>query len=248
MKFKLFVLLGILVNLCFQPIYAEEITVGFERFPPLISDGKVGFTIDMLRSIENISDLKFTITIMTYSRAKAMLKSGKIDLMGHTPYKQENQVFYTYAKELNWSIDTKSDLYATTKTKLNPENIRKKRLGVPFGNKEFHSEITGIPLEKFKEGLLENLLKMLKHGRLDAVTFERASTMSTIKKLKIPSVYYKQFPSIIVPAGLAVREDQKGSQLKKKLDILIRQVDQQQIFKDYLTFIKLPDSGIVPIP
>ncbi len=248
MKFKLFVLLGILVNLCFQPIYAEEITVGFERFPPLISDGKVGFTIDMLRSIENISDLKFTIMIMTYSRAKANLRSGKIDLMGHTPYKQENQAFYTYAQELNWSIDTKSDLYATTKTKLNPENIGENRLGVPFGNKEFFSEITGIPLEKFKEGHLENLLEMLKLGRLDAVTFERASTMSTIKRLKIPNAYYKQFPPVIIPAGLAVKVDQKGNQLKKKLDTLIQQVDQQQLFKDYFPFINLPDSGIVPIP
>ncbi|MCP4020649.1 MAG: hypothetical protein GY729_02300, partial [Desulfobacteraceae bacterium] len=231
MKLKLFALIGILINLWFQPVYAEKIKVGFEQFPPLITNDKMGYTIAMLRSIENISDLEFTIILMTYGRAKISLEDGQIDLMGHTPYKQENRVFYTYAQELNWSIDTKSDLYATAKTMLNPENIRKKRLGVPYGNKEFHSEITGIPLEKFQEGHLENLLKMLKSGRLDAFTFERSSTMSTIIKLKIPNIHYKQLPPVIIPAGLAVRNDQKGNQLKKKLDTLILQLDQQQIFK-----------------
>ncbi len=227
--------------------YAKEVVVGLEPFPPLIKSTTEGYTVSMLKEIEKVSDLTFKIKIMPYSRAKINLKRKQIDLMGHTPYKQENQVFYTYAQELNWSIDSKSDLYATNKANLKPENIGKESLGVPYGNKEFHSEITGIPIEKFKEGHLENLLKMLVLGRIDAFTFERASTMSTIKKLKIPNVYYKQFPSIIIPSSLAVRNDQKGNQLKKRLDNLIQQVDQQQIFKDYFTFINLPDSGIVQL-
>ncbi len=246
MKLKLLVI-GIFINLLCHSVFAEEIKVGLEPFPPLIIDEKTGYTVAMLRSIEKISDLKFSIWIMTYSRAKLQLESGHIDLMGHTPYKQESKEFYTYAQELKWTINTKSDLYAILKKNLNPKNIGKKRLGVPFGNKEFHSEITGIPLGKFKEGLLENLLKMLRLGRIDAFTFERASTMSSIRKLNIPNVNYRQLPPEIIPTSMAVRKDQKGKQLKKKLDILIDKLDQQQIFKDYLKFINLPDKGVVPL-
>ncbi len=247
MKLELFILLGILVNLCFYSIHAEEIIVGLEPFPPLISSDTEGYTVEMLHFIEGISDLEFTIVIMPYNRAKASLKNGQIDLMGHTPYKLENKEFYSYAQELNWSIDTKSDLYAMSIDNLDPKNIGLESLGVPFGNKEFHSEITGIPLEKFREGYLENLLKMLAFGRIDAFTFERASTMSTIIQLKIPNVYYRQLPPVIIPSSLAVRDDQDGDQLKKKLDALILQVDQDEIFRDYFIFINLPDSGIVPL-
>ena len=244
MKFKIIVI-GILVNLWCQPIFAEEIRVGLEPFPPLIISEKKGCTIAMLRSIEKISDLKFQIILMTYSRAKLQLKAGRIDLMGHTPYKQENREFYTYALELKWTINTKSDLYAINKKYLNPKNIKKNKLGVPFGNKRFHSEITGIPLEKFTEGFLENLLKMLKLGRIDAFTFERASTMSSIGKLNISNVNYRQLPPVIIPASLAVRNDQKGKQLKKKLDTLIKKLNKQRIFKNYLKFINLPGRGVV---
>ncbi len=38
MKLNLFALLGILVSLWFQSINAEEIRVGLERFPPLITN------------------------------------------------------------------------------------------------------------------------------------------------------------------------------------------------------------------
>ncbi|MCP4021667.1 MAG: hypothetical protein GY729_07485, partial [Desulfobacteraceae bacterium] len=172
---------------------------------------------------------------------------GDLPLVVPTPYKRASRREYVYAPEVDGSIENKSDLYATTKTNLNPENIGKEKLGVPFGNKNFFAEITQIPLEKFREGLLEDLLRMLAIGRLDAFTFERASTMSTIKKLKIPNIHYKQSPPVIIPASLAVRNDQKGNQLKKKLDTLILQLDQQQIFKNYFTFISLPDSGIVPL-
>ncbi len=86
-------------------IHAENILVGLEPFPPLITEDKKGLSVELLRAVEKISDLRFKIKIMRYDLAKFRLKKGKRHLIGHTPYKVEVKEFYEYAQELDWSIN-----------------------------------------------------------------------------------------------------------------------------------------------
>lgn len=240
-------IIGVLALLFFftvQTSFAEEIEVGLEPLPPLIVDESTGLSVQLLKEVEKISDLTFSIKIMPYNRAKAGLKSGKLSLMGHTPHGQEVEAFYAYAQELEWSVPTNLDIFATDKNRLKPEVYKTlEPIGTPRGNKEFIAEVFGIPVDNFYEGSIDNLLKMLKMGRIEAFAFERASTMSTIKDLNLDGIYYKH--GFDISAGFAVPADSSGTRLKEKLDSLIKKVDQEAIFKEYLDYMSLPKTGEV---
>ncbi len=220
----------------------ETIRVGVESFPPMIISANEGYTIDMLRSIEQMSDLTFDIKAMSYSRAKGLLKAGRLDLIAHTPHQLETPDFYEYAQEINWSKDTVADFYAVEKSKL--ENYKDLKIGVPLGNKEFISELSGISLEQFQEATLESLIQMLEKGRIDLFWFERASTMITMKKLHLNNVYYMKFPEQAIPVGIAVRKNQQGDQLKARLEALLLEVDQTRIFAHFDQYLNMPSTGV----
>lgn len=231
--------------LCFQVTYAETVNVGLEPLPPFVEEDGTGLTIQLLKEAEKISDLKFNITIMPYSRAKKSLKNKKINLMGHTPYKLEEKSFFEYAVEVEWSQPTYTDLYAVKNENLNAAQLKKlERIGTLFGNSDFFSELFDLPKAHFHEAKMENLLIMLDKGRLDGILFERAATMSSISKAGLEhKVYYKTLANI--PVGLAVPKDSKGNALKQKLESLLQKIDQEKIFKEYLHYAKLPDEGVV---
>ncbi|MBT4088180.1 MAG: hypothetical protein HOE30_06785 [Deltaproteobacteria bacterium] len=242
---KLF-LISIGMVLTFQNSWAEEVRVNLEPLPPLVVDIETGLTLQLLREIEGISDLKFTITIGPYNRAKMALKDGRAALMGHTPHQLEAKEFYEYAQELKWSIPTKIDVYSLKKDNVSLGKYKTlKRIGTPRGNKEFISEVLGIPLNQFYEGKIENLFKMLAKGRIDAFLFERVSSQTSIKKLKLQGVYYHEV--MFVPASFAVQKTPQGTRLMKKLDALINKTNHTDIFKDYSKFMKLPKEGVVSL-
>lgn len=130
--------------------------------------------------------------------------------------------------------------------KLDPVKFKAdKFIGTPRGNEEFFSELYHIPIDHFYIGNLDNLLKMLGAGRIDIFLFERASTMTYVKKIAIKNVFYKNID--MLGASLAVRKDEGGSKLKRRLDDLIRKTEKLQIFKEYLEYLKMPPNGIVPL-
>ena len=226
--------------------FSQVVKVGLEPFPPLINNDKSGFSIDLLREIEKISDIEFKMTIMPYNRAKWNLKHGVTDMIGHTPHMLETEDFFKYAVELDWHIPAKIDLYTMGKIEVDLFNIGENfKIGTPRGNEGFLSEITGIPESRFYSGSIDNLLKMLELKRIDSFIFERSSTMIHIKNLKIKNIFYKNMESIA--AGFAVQNNKQGIILKHKLDSIIRKIDKKKIFKEQMAFINLPDEGIVKL-
>lgn len=239
------IILALIFFIMSQPIYAEEIKVGFEAMPPLIIDKDNGFTIQMLKEIEKKTDLKFTITIMPYNRAKYALKTGEIDLVGHTPYQMETPNFYEYAIDIDWSVITKIDLYSIKTDYLSGDGYKNlKKIGTPRGNEGFISELFNIPKENFYVNELDNLVKMLNSKRIDVILFERSASMSTIQKLKFNTIQYKLLDDSI-KAGFAVTKDSNGKRIKALLENAIKNIDQETIFKDYFRYISLPDKGMV---
>jgi hypothetical protein len=226
------------------PLAAQTIQVGLEPMPPLINDANSGYTINLLRAIEGVSTLKFNIVIMPYSRGRLSLKNSEIDLLGHTPYQSETKDFYQFAQEVKWSAPVKTDFYA-----LKPEHLKPgpgAKVGVPRGNKDFASEVSGVPTQQIFDGAdLDGLVQMLALGRLDAIWWERASTMATIKQLKAENILYKEVPG--PSAGLAVRTDAKGSKLKADLEAALKKVDTKKLFAAYSIYTGMPASGTVSV-
>lgn len=226
------------------PLASQTVQVGLEPMAPLINDANSGYTINLLKAIEGVSTLRFTIVVMPYSRGRMSLKNGEIDLLGHTPYQAEAKDFFEFAQEIKWSVLVKTDFYA-----LKPEHLKPgpgAKVGVPRGNKEFASEVTGIPVQQINDSAdLDNLVQMLALGRLDAIWWERASTMTSIKKLKTENILYKEVPG--PSAGLAVGKGAKGSKLKADLETAIQKVDTKKIFAAYNPYITMPASGNVSI-
>lgn len=221
----------------------EEVTVGVEPFPPLITEDGGGYTINMLKELEKACNFKFKIEVMSYTLAKYSLQNGSVDLIAHTPYKSEVEEFYEYAQEVNWSIGVATDYYSLDKEKL--KSPEKYTIGTPSGNAKFYSEILGIPVDNFFEGELENLLRMLAVDReIDIFLFERGSTMSKIKELNLKNIYYKEIP-LSIDASMAVRKSEEGDQLRQRLEQCMTKVDLEKIFERQLFYVNMPDSGIV---
>ncbi|OHD06466.1 MAG: hypothetical protein A2086_01815 [Spirochaetes bacterium GWD1_27_9] len=238
-KITIFIMLTFILTV----ITAQQtVSVGVEPFPPMINEDGTGFTIDLLHEIEKVSDFKFDIKIYPYNRAKIELSLGTLDLIGHTPYKVETEEFYQYAQEIDWNIPTITDIYVKNKNNLNKID-KLKKIGIPRGNKEFASSVTGIKIEQFYEGEINSLLKMLSTGRIDAFWFERVSSMTTLKKLGITDIYFKQLPTQKISIGLAVKKDDKGDKLRKKLEDSLKKIDQNKVFAAYYEYANLPEIG-----
>lgn len=248
MRIKIVFLAWCLVSLMVFQAQAEVVRVGLEPFPPLITEDGKGHSVDMLRAIEKMSDLKFDIKIMTYVQAKEGLKEGKLDLIGHTPQGKEAKEFYAYAQDLKWGIVTITDIYGLNKADIGPNKYKTlKLIGTPKGNKEVYNEIFGIPLENFYEGDMDTLLKMLEKGKLNAYIFERASTMYSIKKLKLKNIQYRMLDDSI-RASFAVRKDERGNKLRDKLDGYMKQANIMSTLSGYYQFINLPMEGSITSP
>jgi len=212
--------------------------------PPLIIDENKGITIDFLKYIEQISDYQFEIKIMNYVRAKKNLKDGFVDMIGHTPLGLETESFYDYAIELEFSIPTKSDFF--TRIPLESDaDLSSMIIGVPSGNENFLSSLSGIPVENFVTGRIENLLNMLKAERIDAFWFERVSTFTIIDEMGLKGLYYNRFPDYEIPVSLAVRNDEEGLSLSMKFNEIIEMIDYEEMYKNYLNIVQLEDKGIV---
>lgn len=224
-------------------IKAQEVIVALEPFPPFVDENAQGLSIDMLREIEKYSDLSFKVLIMTYARAKHELKHHRIDIAGHTPKNLETEAFYKYAAELEWQIQTTSDLFSFDPAHLEISNIKPKRIGTTTGNAVFLAEQLGVDSSLFVEvRTLEQLVDIFIKGRIDVLLFERASVMTLLNEKSVYGVHYKSVG--IIPASMAVHGGEKGRNLKIKMDNVIKTLDLDSIFSGYLHYIHLPTDGI----
>ncbi len=242
MKSRFLILL--LFALHWLPLGAQEVEVRLEPFPPLVNEDGSGLAAELLAELEQASGLKFNIRIMPYSRAKHEVRMGAADMLGPVPLGKETDEFYGWARELDWHFDTRSDLYALEPENLDPDNLEALIIGVPRGNGEFFSELTGVPVDQFRESSLTNLARMLATGRVDALLFERASTFDTLSRLGIEGVHYRNLFSI--PAGFAVHGE-NGRELAEELDVMLGEIDSLSVTSAYQRFLELPDEGVVSL-
>lgn len=241
-------LLVLLSAFVFRIGFAQEqqiVTVGLEPFPPFIDKSGQGLTVNMFKEIEQLTNLKFEVNIMTYARAKYQLSRNMLTIAGHTPKNLESDDFYQYAIELDWKIDTTSDLFTFDEKYFDLSNVASGKIGTTTGNAGFLAEILKIDQSRFIEVKeLNHLVSMFVSGRIDVLVFERASVMHLLQERNVKNVFYKSIGQ--VPASIAVANTDQGKRLKKILDDAIRQLDTDKIFASYLKYTKLPETGVVP--
>lgn len=229
---------------------AQDIHIGIEPFPPLLTVDKEGYVVDMLKAIEGISDLTFHFHIMNYARAKIELQKNNLDMVGLTPKGYETTEFYEYAEDLDWSITAKVDLFTLDKKYVNTKISSVQTIGTLRGNADFFSELLNISRDKFIEvSSLPQLIKMLQRQRLNAVIFERASTISTFEKFRddeVGNIYYQNL--VEIPASFAIRKSKSSNQLKKKIDGLLIKIKSNRYFTSYFEYQKLADTGTLNFP
>lgn len=242
------VAIGCLVALALAPSLASGaiqdsrvLRVGLEPFPPLIVDNNTGYSVDWLRALAKEAGMTLRISIVPYSRAKAGLKNGKLDVIGHTPVGMETQDFYTYAAELDHRVATKLDAFSLGEQGLDSSNFEGKSIGTPYGNAKFIAEAIDLPQSQFVEAPLPNLVHMLLAGRINTIVFERASVVSHIPEETDMTIHYRLIAQI--DAGFAVRRDRP--QLLKQLNEASRRVNAANIYKAYSNLLNWPDRGTV---
>jgi len=242
-------LLGTIVSvmLVSSICFAEPVTVRvkLEPFPPLVNPDGSGLAPQLLKHLEGLSELRFDIEVMSYSRAKFLLQNGEADLIGPVPVGMESKEFYLDAIELDWQVDTAADLYVMDRKLLDNKALHEFDIGTPLGNARFFAELTGVPARNFVEATLESLVQMLAIGRIDVLLFERASTLSMLGGMDIDDVYYRNL--ITIPAGFAVRSDNNGRQLKTYLDALLRDADISGLLAEYERYMNMPAEGPVSL-
>ncbi len=233
----------VLLLLIMISLYSELIKVGLEAFPPMVRDQEHGFLINILKKMEENTGNHFQVILMPYNRAKSDLKKGQLDLIGLTPYGLETKEFYKYAQEIDLKIGVKTDLYVKDPNKL--KNIIKLKIGIPRGNEDFASQLLGINKEHFYIGDIDNLLRMLDAGRIDAFWFERMSTMKSLRSLIISDIHYQQYPEYVIDIGLAVQNNNQSNKIKNMIEDQLKIIDKSKILEDYDHYYNLPSKGIV---
>lgn len=236
-------LTGLLLGLLSIPASAEEIRVRLEPFPPLIRDDGGGLVVEMLRDVAREDDLALDIRTVSYSRAKYQLRNGEADLIGMVPLERETAQFYNYAHELDWQIETRADLFSHSSALLEGDTWREHRIGAPWGNAAFFSDMTELSVDRFVESSLPSLARMLRSQRIDVLLFERMSTMTTVKKLGLEGIHYRNLYEI--PAGFAVADSDRGRTLARRLEPLLRAASELALFQHYLDYADLPPRGAV---
>ena len=228
---------------------AEEIRVRLEPFPPLILENGGGPVVAMLKEAAAGQDLNLDIRTVSYSRARYQLRNGEADLIGLVPLERETPDFYDYARELNWHVEARADLFSHSPALLEGEGWREHRIGTPWGNAAFFSDMTGLSVDRFVESSLPSLARMLRSQRIDLLLFARMSTMETMADLGLEGIHYRNLYEI--PAGFAVADTERGQSLAQRLDALLAAPGELTGFEDYVDYTELPSRGVVgktPLP
>lgn len=222
---------------------ARELRVRLEPFPPLIREDGSGLVVQMLERLAREHALDLDIKIASYSRAKYQLRNGEADLIGLVPLERETDRFYDYARELDWHLNARADLFSHSRHLLDGDVWKRHRIGTPWGNAAFFSDMTGVDVDRFVESSLPSLARMLRGGRIDVLLFGRVSTMTTINELGLKDIHYRKLYEI--PAGFAVADNERGRSLQRRLAPLLAPPAEQALFSEYLDYADLPPRGVV---
>lgn len=234
---------GLLLGLVSVLASGNEIRVRLEPFPPLIRDDGGGLVVEMLKDVAREHDLSLDIRMVSYSRAKYQLRNGDADLIGLVPLERETAEFYNYARELDWHIDARADLFSHSPALLEDGTWQEHRIGTPWGNAAFFSDMTGLSVDRFVESSLPSLTRMLRSQRIDVLLFGRMSTMTTVGKLGLEGIHYRNLYEI--SAGFAVADSERGRSLAQRLELLLSGPVELDLFEDYLDYADLPQRGVV---
>lgn len=236
--------LSMFIVCCFGAVvFAQDITVVLEPFPPFVTADGGGIVPTLLKQIEGETGYTFNIQTMPFSRAKVMIMLGKADVLGIVAKGVEDPALYEKCHDIEWGFMTMSDVYATDPSAFT--SFTGKVVGTPFGNEYLAADVLGIDVAQVETAKLGNLFKMLELGRLDLIWFARDASMATIRDLG-GTFHYQTAPAGGLKAGLAVPNTPEGTALGQAISKALSNIDMTKEFPEYGALLKLPDTGVYP--
>lgn len=218
----------VLITLSVRAQGPYEIAVGLEHAPGLLQQNGKG-AIDMaLHDIEKKSDsFHFSITYLSYLRAKIELEKGHIDMIGLTPKDYETKDFYSYARETDWSLDTDLVLFCNTHSAL--DLAHGEMVGTPAGNEGFVAETLKMRGARFVTGTLVSLVKRLKKHRIPCIAFEQYSVLKLAHNNRIKQLYFKRIAK--VRGSFAFRKSFRNKKISKAIEEALRELNWNKYLK-----------------
>lgn len=170
------IIIGVYLTLLSLPIYSETLVVAAKRIEGMVDGRHKGLLIEQLRAIEKISDYTFTILVLPPARAVHMFEKGEADILLPHPFKTSPYSASMYTKE-SYIFFRKGDVLLKAYS-----DLKGKSVAVTRG---FHYNYHEI--KKYTDNIIvvsgdEIALRMLNHGRVDAVVGEKQSLLDVINE------------------------------------------------------------------
>ncbi len=229
---------------------AETVRVLAALAPPFIISEQSGYTITLLKKIEEQTDLTFNITVLpSFTRAWKLTASGQADLVLHTALEQESSDFDAQMIQSNWHLPVqpavfyKDPAYFARFLKATDGTEDKDlTVGIPYGNIHYGVQNLKLPNSTFQEAAMDSLVKMLDLGRVDVVWCMKLNVSQALLRNNIEGVYSSPYPegqSIRLGAGFA--NTKQGWRLKRKLDKVVGSLDLRRLLPEVYLYSEPPE-------
>jgi ABC-type amino acid transport substrate-binding protein len=180
MKSLNLLLLSAALTLSAASFSATQITIATDVWEGFSNEDGTGYYTDVFKAIYEPKGIAVVVKYLPYKRARDMLESGNVDVM-LGPYKGE-QVDGNYsAHPLEMDVVDAAVTPAMAASWQGIESLEGKKVGAISGN-EF-DQYASVKMQYREVSNLKSLLKMLNHGRIDAVLDYEADIVSMQQKL-----------------------------------------------------------------
>ena len=178
------VVVSLLFLLSFPAVAGETLVIAAKQIRGMIDSPSTGIFVNMLRAVEQASDMQFNILVLPPARAVHMFETGGADVLLPHPHKTSAfaKPIYTKKSYIFYQCDTEpSRTY---------EDLANRAVALTRGYQYDHEAIRRHAREVVIVSSDEIALRMLNQKRVDAVVGEETSFNAIITDENLTQVCY----------------------------------------------------------
>ncbi len=210
-----------------------------ELAPPFLNADGSGYSIALLREIEQEVGMEFTVQVVSsFERAWRYVASGDADIVLHIAQGKEGIEFYNNMLESSWYFPVhptiyfkdvaKRDLFLKATKEPVDELLR---IGLPMGNVHYGVSSLGLPSGTFLQAPMDSLVLQLDKDRIDIIWCMKLTVDRALRKHNIQGVSSMRYPvGATIHLGAGYRATSGGRKLQQKLDTAISKLNLEEMF------------------
>ncbi|MEH6631458.1 MAG: hypothetical protein V7776_11545 [Halopseudomonas aestusnigri] len=218
---------------------AEKIKVMAELAPPFLNADGSGYSISLLREIEQEVGIEFSVQVVSsFDRAWRSVLNGDAEIVLHIAKGKENPEFYDTMIESKWFFPVHPTVYFIDPQKR--ELFLKAtsgpidevlRVGLPMGNVHYGVGSLGLPSGTFLQAPMGSLVQQLDHNRIDIIWCMKLTVDKALKEHNIRGVSSMRYPvDTTIRLGAGYRDTPRGRDIRAKIDKAIGRLNLQEMF------------------